>query len=222
MLCHHHHHDHDHDHVPPIATNASQTLRNQIDFQRLTALNASQPNSELYKVFDKYEQTRYDVSAYVSLDLDEQLILNVPFLDSSVKLYLVILKTSGGELCPKTIKLFKNRRDLDFDHAEETKADFVLNHPQVGYEGSESQDLNEDNFVEHYLPRHVFSNLTHLTFFIQDLHGDSDECRLYYVELRGEHRKLSKDPVVTLYESAANPADHQLEIRAFNLVQRSL
>lgn len=234
MSCHHehshggnHHHHDESDHVLPIPTNSAQNLRTQIDFQKLTGLNIEQQNSEIYKIFDKHEETKYQISDYIKSDADEQVILNIPFLNSSVKLYSIILKTSSGESCPKTIKLFKNKNNIDFDHVEAAKADFVLNHPNIGFEEEDDdnevrEDKNEDNFVEHFLPRHVFTNVTQLTLFIENVHGDEDYTKIYYVELRGEFKKLSKDPLITLYESAANPADHKNLASASDMNQHSI
>ncbi|GMM32971.1 hypothetical protein DASC09_002960 [Saccharomycopsis crataegensis] len=234
MSCHHehnhgHHHGDNHDeadHILPIPTNASQSLRNQIDFQKLTALNIEQQNSDIYKIFDKYDDSKYQIKDFISSDTDEQIILNIPFLDSSVKLFSIILKTSGGDQCPQTIKLFKNKNNIDFDNAEDMKADFTLNHPQVGFEGDsnvQEQDINDDNFVEHFLPRHVFTNTTQLTFFIRDVYDeDEDQSKIYYIELRGEFKKLTKDPVITMYEAAANPADHKNTTASLERNQHSI
>lgn len=43
---------------------------------------------------------------------------------------------------------------------------------------------------------------------MEDNYGD-DVTRILYIGLRGEFKELNRAPVVTLYESAANPADHK-------------
>lgn len=108
--------------------------------------------------------------------------------------------------------MWKNE-SIDFDNAGDKKPLYKVDHPQVGcmYNDEEVPETleNDDEFVEHFLPRHAFTGVQQLTIFIEDIHGDEDECHLHYIELRGEFTELTRDPVITLYELAANPADHQ-------------
>lgn len=221
-----HDHDHNHDHgnnhdghnhgAPPLPTNASQSLNPKIDTSKLTALNLSNPQDELIKLF-KTQDTRYCVKPIFKSDLDNQLIINIPF-ETSVKLYSVILRTSiEPNHCPKIIKLFKNNLGLDFDTVGSMKATFQLEHPEIGVHYStilnsdEQEFINDDSFVEHHLPRHLFSVVDSLTIFMENnWSGDEDEnLILFSVEIRGEFKGLKKESVIALYESAANPADHK-------------
>jgi hypothetical protein len=91
------------------------------------------------------------------------------------------------------------------------KPTFQFDQPLIGpHQGD--VDTEEESFVEHHLPRSQFQSTHHLTLFIQD-NWDEDEdetTKLYYIELRGVFTSpLSKNPVIALYESAANPADHK-------------
>lgn len=207
-----HDHDDDHSHVAPIPTNESQSLRQYIDVYKLTGLNIAQPNDKLQKVF-KEQESKFQVSDYIESDADAQFILNIPFT-GNVKIYSIILRT-GGEAsnCPKTIKIFKNKTNLDFDNVNDSKPTFKIEHPQVGHLGEdEAEDTDESSFVEHYLPRNLFQSTTQLSLFIENnWEDDEDELtKIYYIEIRGAFTSpLSKDPIITLYESAANPADHK-------------
>lgn len=205
------HSSHGHSHVAPIPTNESQSLLSKIDTIHLSALNLANPQSDLSKLFRPVDE-KFKLKPAIRTDADSQLILHIPFINSLVKLYSVILRTNGDQYCPKTIKLFKNDTHIDFDNVDSKKAAFQLNHPHHGvmYNDEELPEelINSDEFVEHFLPRHTFTGVQHLTIFIEDAWGDEDESVLHYIELRGEFSELNRDPVIALYESAANPADH--------------
>ncbi|ANZ77914.1 BA75_04926T0 [Komagataella pastoris] len=191
MSCEHEHHQHE---APPIETSSAQSLNNQIDFTKLTALNCTTPNSKLFEVFI-HEGAESKIT--LSSDCDNQLILNIPFV-SSVKLYSLILKTSpDNDHCPKKISLFKNA-DIDFESTA-AKSTHHFEQPLVG------------EFVEHHLPRRLFTNVHKLTLFFEGNWSDDEfeNLEILGIELRGEWAPLTKDPVITLYEAAANPADHK-------------
>ncbi|OBA23274.1 DUF1000-domain-containing protein [Metschnikowia bicuspidata var. bicuspidata NRRL YB-4993] len=208
-------HDHD-DHVAPEETYSSQLLNLKINLFQVTALNLANPPEELPKLF-KPAPLRFQLKPVIKSDADEQLIVHIPFLNGSVKLHSVILRTNGDKYCPRTIKLFKNNRNIDFDNVNDTKATFTLTHPHVGVslnDDGEDEEMPEAlestaDFVEHHVPRHVFTGVHTLTMFVENIHGDEEECHFHSVELRGEYTELSRDPVITIYELAANPADHK-------------
>lgn len=216
---HFHGHSHgngdDSDHVPPTPTLHLQLLNLKIDLVHVTALNLGNHQDDLSRLF-KSEQDRFSVKPVIRSDADEQLILHIPFLNGLVKLHLVILRTNGTDYCPHSVLLWKNSPSIDFDAVDSVKPLFALTHPHVGVciDDDELPDVIDDHadFVEHHLPRHKFSGVHHLTMFFKDLHSDEDELRLHLIELRGEFTPLSKDPVISLYELAPNPADHKTEI----------
>lgn len=216
MSCEHQHHshndNHDHSHVPPVPTSAAQLLNLKISLAQVTALNVQNCRDDWPKVF-KSGENRYLVKPVLKSDADEQLILHIPFLNGSVKLHSVILRTSALH-CPKTIQVWKNSPQIDFDNVDDFKPHFSAIHPHVGVGYGDDDDMPEvvesdGDFVEHFVPRHVFSGVQHLTLFVRDSHDDADESWMHLVELRGEFTELSKDPVITVYELAANPADHK-------------
>lgn len=215
MSCENHHtHTHgDDDHIPPEQTFAGQLLNAKINLPHVRALNVENTLDDVQKLF-KPAAERYSLKPVVKSDADEQLIVQIPFLNGSVKLHLIILRTNGDRFCPKTIRLWKNT-DIDFDNVELTKPAFTLTHPHVGVAYNDPDDEMPDvvesdaDFVEHHLPRRVFTGVQQLTLFVKDIYGDEDQCHLHLIELRGEYTELSRDPVVTIYELAPNPADHQ-------------
>ncbi|EGW33474.1 uncharacterized protein SPAPADRAFT_151638 [Spathaspora passalidarum NRRL Y-27907] len=218
----HHNHNHDHghdhgDHIAPIPTSSSQSLNSKIDTSKLTALNMANPTDDLAKLF-KTSETKYHIKPIIKSDCDCQLIINIPFLNGNVKLYSIIFRTNGDKYCPRTIKFFKNDKTIDFDNVDTKTPTQKVKHPQVGLSVDEDDEENipevveeEGDFVEHFLSRSKFTGVHHLTVFIEDIYDDEDEdeCWLHSIELRGEFTELNKEAVVTLYESAANPADHK-------------
>ncbi|KAG7918576.1 hypothetical protein KL927_002033 [Ogataea polymorpha] len=208
MSCHRHSHG-----VPPIPTNESQSINSHVLTTQLVALNVANPSSDLEKLF-KTQTNKYEVIPEIRSDADNQFILRIPF-QGSVKLYSIILRTARQpDHCPRNIKLYKNQDSLDFDSVADTKATHEIEQPQIGLEldGELPREIvADDTFVEHYLPRHHFSGVSSLTLFFQNNWSQNDDevLKLYSIELRGEFTPLTKDPVVTIYESAANPADHK-------------
>lgn len=219
-----HEHDdgHDHDHTAPIPTNQNQSLYAQIDTSKVICLNAVarglQQHTQYSSTFLKPQDNRFDCSTYLESDADCQLVVHVPFV-GNCKLFSIILrtnKTDVGFSPPKKINLFKNyNKSIDFDTLASSKADLHIQHPEdVGVTGSEP-NMDEDTFVEHFLPRRIFQGCSSLTLFLENnWSGDEDDlCGLYYLEIRGEFSgRLTPHggaPVTTVYESAPNPLDHQ-------------
>lgn len=214
---HSHSHSHSHsyssddDHIAPVPTSSAQSLWGKIDHPHITALNMANASDDIQKIF-KREEDKYCAKPVVRSDCDAQLIIHVPFVNVSVKLCSLILRTNGGSYCPRTIRLWKNDLLIDFDTATAKKPTFTIHHPHVGLaDDDELPDIvtSDAEFVEHHLPRHVFLGVHHLTIFIEDVYGNEDELHINNIELRGEFSELTRDPVITLYELAANPADHK-------------
>jgi len=97
---------------------------------------------------------------------------------------------------------FANRDDLDFmslpDNPTQT---FSLPYPL-----SQSNDI-----LELPVKRQLFQNVTSLTLFVENDWTDNDTSCLTFLGFRGDWTAVNRDPVVTLYESAANPKDHIIE-----------
>lgn len=113
--------------------------------------------------------------------------------------------------------MFKSRDDLDFSSASETKPLAVLTHPE-GFGVDEnipsldintSSNLDEEGIAEYAVSRAAFSNITSLTMYISENYGE-DTTKILYIGLRGEWTQMSKNPVITIYEAAANPKDHKI------------
>lgn len=219
-----HEHDehggHDHSHTPPPDTNASQSLYQHISHDHIRTLNESEDNSGR-EIFKKWED-RFNTSKILESDVDEQLLIFVPFT-GLVRLHSLLVRTTSDDTAPNVIKLYKNREDLDFATVSDLNPTVKFEHPHGvgGDPDNGNEEEEDDSIVEYSLNRAHFSNVQNLTIFIEDNHG-SDVSKILYIGLRGEWSKLSKAPVVTLYEAAANPKDHKNEIPGKDFVSEDL
>lgn len=158
-----------------------------------------------------------------------------------VKLHSILIRTTPDEYAPKTIKLFKNRNDLDFATAADLQPVMTLTHPEgvgadpdcdvVGSAGANSPaesaaiaaaDLDSEGIVEYAVNRAKFSNITSLSFYIPENYGGDDCTKILYIGLRGEWTKMAKNPTNIMYEAAANPADHKNLVPGENTVHESM
>lgn len=55
-----------------------------------------------------------------------------------------------------------------------------------------------------------FTNVRSITMYFTSSFG-GEKCKITYIGLKGEFTAINRDPVVTLYEVASNPADHKLK-----------
>jgi hypothetical protein len=210
---HGHGHGHDHSHVPPPDTTAAQSLYAYIDHDHIHTLNESHADSGR-SVFRSWED-RLKATPHLESDVDEQLLIHVPFT-AVVRLQSLLIRTTSDDFAPKTIKLFKNRSDIDFGIAGELTPVEKVTHPHgIGGsseepgEASPTSDLDAEGIAEYALNRAHFSNTTSLTIYVEDNWGE-DITKILYIGLRGQVTgKLSNAPIVTVYEAAANPADHK-------------
>jgi hypothetical protein len=120
-----------------------------------------------------------------------------------VKLHCLLIYAAPTPSAPKTIKLFRNRSDIDFSTASDLPATQTLSVPQA-LTGSES------DVIEMPLNRAHWNTTTSITLFIEENWGDGEEdvTRVSYIGFKGQHMALNREPVSFLYEAAANPRDH--------------
>jgi len=68
--------------------------------------------------------------------------------------------------------------------------------------------------------RALFNNTRSLTLFFENNYSDGEEfTQISYLGFKGDWTELKKEHVVTLYEAAANPADHKVwsQVRSMDL-----
>ncbi|KAA1467425.1 DUF1000-domain-containing protein [Dentipellis sp. KUC8613] len=182
-------HDHDHDHDHPQSTGTQDNIFIHIDRPHVVALNASGEGPEVIKPWDK----RLDEAVYLESDADDQMIIRIPFT-GSVKLRALLLKTGPGDQTPSKVSVFANEDDLDFDNASDKQ-------PAQELTVAQGREVGE-----YALKPAKFPNVSSVTLFFPASQG-ADNIRIYYVGFMGTWTE--RDPVITVYESHANLADHE-------------
>ncbi|KAI9264837.1 galactose-binding domain-like protein [Sporodiniella umbellata] len=191
--CQQEHCDHDHDDLPE--SGEQFLLYSKIDLDNVRCLNEAEANSGKQVIRPWHE--RMDDSKVLESDADEQLIVYVPFT-GSVKLRSICLRTDGSESAPSKMKVFINREDVDFDVAESYRPiqEFEL-----------VQSSNE--VVEYGTRITKFSSVRNITLFFPENFGD-DTSLVRFIGFKGEWTEMKRDPIITVYEANANPADHKV------------
>ena len=115
------------------------------------------------------------------------------------------------EDAPSSMKAFVNREDVDFDSVDSMTAD---------QEWELAVDVPRNTLPEYPTRISKFSSLRNLTLFFPSNFARSDVTKITYIGLKGEWMALNKDPIITMYEAAANPADHRT--KSEDLVGRSI
>lgn len=118
-----------------------------------------------------------------------------------VKVHSLLIYTAPTPAAPKTLKLFKNRDDLDFATASELKPTQSVEIPQP-VPGADVYDLP--------LNRAQWNATTSITLFFEGnwSDGNEDVTKVGYVGFKGQFMALNREPISFLYEAAANPSDH--------------
>lgn len=116
-----------------------------------------------------------------------------------VKLHSLLTYTAPTPSAPKTVKLFKNRNDLDFSSATDLKPTQIIEIPQP--------TTGADVF-ELPLNRALWNTTTAITLFFEENWGEEDTTKIGYIGFKGQFMALNREPVSVMYETAANPSDH--------------
>ena len=114
-----------------------------------------------------------------------------------LKLHAILFRVDTSDSCPKTLKVFHNKEDLDFSTANDVE-------PTQTLIVSQTNDIQEIQ-----VKRAKFGNTYNLTLFMEDNYGD-DVTRVSWIGFKGEFTELNREPFEVLYEKAANPKDHEL------------
>ncbi|KAG2202257.1 hypothetical protein INT46_009983 [Mucor plumbeus] len=190
--CHDEHCEHDHDDLPE--SGEQFLLYSKIDIDNVRCLNESEPDSGK-SVIRPWNERQQD-SKFVESDADEQLIFYIPFT-GSVKLRSICLRTDPTDSAPSNMKVFINRDDVDFDAAD-------------SYTPTQEFELVEgtNEVVEYGTKITKFSSVRSITLFFPENFG-SDTSIVRFIGFKGEWTEVKRDPIITVYEANANPADHK-------------
>ncbi|KAK9729627.1 hypothetical protein K7432_000145 [Basidiobolus ranarum] len=192
----HHHHHHDHNHDDDIEAALKDTLFSKIDVDRVRCLNESEPGASR-RVFKPWHE-RLDTTKFVESDCDEQLIIYVPFT-GSVKLKSISIRGGPGAKSPAKMKVIINREDVDFDNADSMT-------PTQEWELVQAEAHKD--VVEYATRITKFTNVRSVTLYFPENYGE-DTTVLTYIGFKGDWTEINEDPIITIYELAANPADHK-------------
>ncbi|KAJ5334379.1 uncharacterized protein N7506_008162 [Penicillium brevicompactum] len=192
-------HGEDHDHSNDITPAIQSLLYSQVDFGKIITLNESIPKAGA-AIVQKTWAERLNDEPELESDADEQLLMTIPF-SGQANIHSVLLYTAPTISAPKTVKLFKNRDDLDFSMASELHPTQIIEVPPP-VPGADVFELP--------LNRAHWNATTSVTLFFEDnwSNGEEDVTKVGYVGFKGQFMKLTREPVNFLYEAAANPQDH--------------
>jgi len=108
----------------------------------------------------------------------------------------LLLKTGPTDQTPTKVALFANEASLDFEDAAEKL-------PTQEFDVAQGREVGE------YLVKAAkFSNLSSITLFFPSSQG-AETTQIYYVGFLGYWTERKNNPVITVYEAQANPADHE-------------
>jgi hypothetical protein len=192
------------DHSDGPDRGSEYTLYSLIDLNSVRPFNLV--NEDAAKLIFKPWDDRFSLDGYIESDADEQIILFIPFT-GNVKLKSISLLGFNDESQPSVMKVYINREDIDFDSVEEqepTQQWNLVNDTPAGIAPEYPTKVSK------------FTNVRNLTLFFPGNFG-SDSTRLSYIGFKGEYTAINKDPIITVYELAANPSDHKNKSLADNL-----
>ncbi|OTA57866.1 DUF1000-domain-containing protein [Hypoxylon sp. EC38] len=196
---HGHDHDHEHDHSDDITPALQHSLYQHIKFDEINTMNEATQDSGK-AIVKKTWAERLQPEPELESDADEQILMTIPFT-GQVKLHSILLRSSPSDSAPRTLKVFINRDNIDFETAEELA-------PTQTFELSQTSEIQE-------LPvkRALFGKVQRLTLFFEDNFGGGEEdvTRLSYLGFKGEWMQLGRAPSQILYEAAPNPNDHAVK-----------
>ncbi|KAG6890893.1 hypothetical protein C0995_000850 [Termitomyces sp. Mi166 len=200
-----HHHDHGN-----CGDENHDNLYIHIDRSNVVALNTNGEGQDVIKPWHE----RLDESISIESDADDQIIVRIPFT-GSVRLRSLLLKTGPTDQTPSKVLLvcntieiqrntmpnlepflqYANGASLDFDDVASRK-------PTQEFAVAQGRDVGE-----YALKTTQFSNISSLTLFFPESQG-AETTQLYYIGFLGHWTERKNNPVITVYETQANIADH--------------
>ncbi|KAK2462135.1 hypothetical protein APHAL10511_005833 [Amanita phalloides] len=190
-----------------MANNADDTpdyanLFALVDKQNIHGLNIAIPESarNVIKPWDARDST----DIYTESNVDDQLILHIPFLES-VRLKSILIKTGRGDLAPSKLDVYVNRPTIvDFADAEsgnvKPKMEVALR-------------VDEPGVIEYPVKVTAFGSVNALSLFFKDSEG-GDVSRVYYVGFKGDPRTIRAAGTSALEVPVPGSAEAKLVDRA--------
>ncbi|KAJ8121919.1 hypothetical protein ONZ43_g1754 [Nemania bipapillata] len=198
----HSHHNHEHDHSDDITPALQHSLYQFIRFDDIVTLNEASRDMGKAVVKKTWVERLQPEPELVS-SVDEQLLMNVPFT-GQVQLHSILLRTSLSPSAPRTLRVFINRDDLDFNNIDDRA-------PSQEFELSQTSEVQEIP-----VKRAIFGKAQRLTLYFVDNFStlgdeEAEASRIGYIAFKGKWMQLGRAPTQILYEAAANPSDHAIK-----------
>jgi PITH domain len=193
-------HSHDHEHGDELGL----SLRPQMDLPRVFCLNEEVENSG--RNILKIHEERLSINPSLqSPDEDPELLLHIPFTESvTIQSISIRSMTRRDTAPPKTIKLFTNRDDLDFETARELP-------PQMSLELIPPEHFVEGTIDYPVRPAGRFQNISSLTIYFTDNYDETNQLptEITFVGIKGKGTKMRRQAVETVYESQGMLSDNK-------------
>ncbi|KAI8370826.1 PITH domain-containing protein [Choanephora cucurbitarum] len=141
-------------------------LTEYITPNQMDALNQQEKNN-VKNIFKNDE-------SYLESDVDEQLIISVPF-NQPVKLHSIQFKVPSVAHAPKTLKIYANRTVLGFDDTDSVKETQII---ELRPEDFEQDAIVPLKFVK-------YQNITHLILFIEDNQEEEETTKIQQLTFIG-------------------------------------
>ncbi|WFD32608.1 hypothetical protein MSPP1_003656 [Malassezia sp. CBS 17886] len=225
MSCGHEHghaHGHAHDdadHIRPGEVGGAWTLSQtqgqqdmlyaSIDRDHVTALNerdavcrrghGAHRQGMAAGIIKPYDE-RLDETRYLESDVDDELIVHVPFA-GSVQLRALMLKSGPAGATPRAVHVYKNLESLDFDDA-------ARGAPPPAQKLESIPETRE--VVELPLLAARFPDVQSVTLYIPGCVSSGEaHTRIYFVGFRGAPKTAQRSgPQTLVYEAAPRATDH--------------
>ncbi|EJU02435.1 DUF1000-domain-containing protein [Dacryopinax primogenitus] len=177
-----------------ITAGAAETINlfGAIDRDNVFGVNISVPEDAKEVIKPWHE--RDSMIKYAESNVDDQLIIHVPFVEQ-VRIRSIFLKPARGDFSPQRLRVYLNRpAGIDFNDVDSLQPaqDIAL------LEGAEG-------VTEYPVRVAAFANVNSCTLLFSDT--PTDVSRIYYIGFKGERRSPHRDPNTRLDIPAAQGAD---------------
>ncbi|KAJ3509649.1 hypothetical protein NMY22_g16223 [Coprinellus aureogranulatus] len=147
---------------------------------------------------------RDDNLKYAESNVDDQLIIHVPFMER-VRIRSILLKLGRGESTPRHLRIYANHSNIiDFSDAEQTSPQFNI----TLLEG-------ETGVIEYPLRSAAFASIHSLSLFFNEAVGE-EQSRIYYIGFRGDMRQTKQSATSQLEVPAPHTSDAPVVNKAEN------
>ncbi|KAH8549792.1 galactose-binding domain-like protein [Umbelopsis sp. PMI_123] len=122
-----------------------------------------------------------DSESYLESDVDEQLMIGIPF-NQTVRIHSLKIKAPSPSHGPKTIKLYANKQNMDFDDADSVQETQTLQLSESDLDGKAIINLR---FVK-------FQNISSIVLFVIDNQGDEETTQIQQLTFIGSPVETTK------------------------------